>query len=97
MYMEEMVKIRWIFIQTQRVAADRTEHKYQAVINMDCSSKHAAMVKVGESNGSTKNETTRGLWINVAEWAPTHSLHVCIREFNETEKTNKAFPDVIEF
>ena len=31
----------------QEVAADSTEHKNQAVINMDCSSRHAAMVDDG--------------------------------------------------
>ena len=41
------MKIRWIFIQTPQVAADSTEHKYQAVVNMDCLSKHAAMVDDG--------------------------------------------------
>ena len=63
MYMEEMVKIRWIFIQTQRVAADSTEHKYQAVINMDCSSKHAAMVDDGliPANFSRKKWSTAHL------------------------------------
>ncbi len=63
MYMEEMVKIRWIFIQTHRVAADSTELKYQAVVNMDCSSKHAAMVDDGliPANFSRKKWSTARL------------------------------------
>ena len=51
---------RWVFIQTQRVAADSTEHKNQAVINMDCSSRHAAMVDDGliPANFSRKKWST---------------------------------------
>ena len=55
---------RWVFfIQTQRVAADSTEHKNQAVINMDCSSRHAAMVDDGliPANFSRKKWSTARL------------------------------------